>query len=400
VSSHQFPMLTRLSKRVIDAATPAPRDYFLWDQMVKGFGAKITPAGAKVYVLQYRCKGRQRRYTIGRHGSPWTADEARTEAVRLLAEVVRGDDPADLKRAERGNVTFSAFADRYLREHADLHKKPRSAELDRWLLRTHILPAIGSRRLGDISRSDVARMHRNLAETPIAANRVLGLTAAMFTLAERQGLRQEGSNPCRHVEKFKERSRERFRSEDEIARLGEALGQAEAAGSPPGAIAAIRLLILSGARKGEILGLQSRSVSFERSLIDLPDSKTGSKVIYLNAPATALLASLPRIDGNPYVLPGERAGAHIVNIEKTWRRVRHAAGLDDVRIHDLRHSFAAVGASAGFSLPLIGALLGHAEVATTRRYAHLANDPVRQANEAIGARIAAALRAPPVRAAS
>ena len=270
-------MLMRLSKRVVDAATPGPRDHFLWDQVVKGFGAKITPAGAKIYVLQYRCKGRQRRYTIGRHGSPWTAEEARTEAVRLLAEVVRGDDPADLKRAERSDVAFSAFADRYLREHADLHKKPRSAELDRWLLRTHILPALGSRRLGDVSRSDVARLHQNLAATPIAANRVLGLTAAMLTLAERWGLRQEGSNPCRHVEKFKERSRERFLSEDEIARLGEALGRAEAAGSPPAAIAAIRLLILSGARKSEILGLEWRWVSFERSLIALPDSKTGPR---------------------------------------------------------------------------------------------------------------------------
>jgi integrase len=393
-------MLMRLSKRLIDAAPSGPREHFLWDQTVKGFGAKITPAGTKVYILQYRCKGRQRRYTIGRHGSPWTVDEARTEAVRLLGEVVRGNDPADLKRAERGDVTFSAFADRYLREHADLHKKPRSAELDRWLLRTHILPAIGPRRLGDISRSDIARLHRKLAGTPIAANRVLGLTSAMFTLAERWGLRPEGSNSCRNIEKFKERSRERFLSEVEIARLGDALGQAEAAGAPHAAIAAIRLLILSGARKGEILGLQWRWVSFERSLIELPDSKTGSKVIYLNAPATALLAGLARIDGNPHVLPGDRAGSHIVNIEKTWRRVRHAAGLDDVRLHDLRHSFAAVGASAGFSLPLIGALLGHAEVATTQRYAHLANDPVRQANEAIGARIAAALGRPPVSAAS
>jgi hypothetical protein len=175
-------MLTCLSKRVVDAATPAPREYFLWDQTVKGFGA-----GAKFYVLQYRCKGRQRRYRIGRHGSPWTADEARTEAVRLLAEVVRSDDPADLKRAERGDFAFSAFADRYLCEHALLHKKPRSAELDRWLLRAHILPAIGSRRLRDISRSDIARMRRDLAETPIAANRVLGLTAAMFTRAQRAG---------------------------------------------------------------------------------------------------------------------------------------------------------------------------------------------------------------------
>jgi integrase len=400
IAGHQDPILMRLSKRIIDAAAPAPKDHFLWDQAVKGFGAKITPAGAKIYVLQYRCKGRQRRYTIGRHGSPWTVDEARTEAVRLLGEVVRGSDPADLKRGDRADVSFSVFADRYLREHADLHKKPRSAELDRWLLRTHILPAIGSRRLADISRSDIARLHRNLAGTPIAANRVLGLVAAMFALAERWGLRQEGSNPCRNIEKFKERSRERFLSEVEIARLGEALGQAEAAGAPPAAIAAIRLLILSGARKGEILGLEWRWVSFERSLLELPDSKTGSKAIYLNAPAMAVLADLPRIDGNPHVLPGDRAGSHIINIEKTWRRVRHAAELDDVRLHDLRHSFASVGLTAGFSLPLIGALLGHAEVATTQRYAHLGNDPVRQANETIGSRIAAALGVPPVRVAS
>jgi integrase len=392
-------MLVRLTKRVVDAATPGSADSFLWDQTVKGFGAKLTPAGAKTYVLQYRCKGRQRRYTIGRHGSPWTVDEARTEAVRLLAEVVRGNDPADLKRGDRGDITFAAFAERYLREHADLHKKVRSAALDRQLLRTHILPAIGTRRLGQVTRSEVARMHRSLAETPVAANHALNLTSAMLTLAERWGLRQEGSNPCRNIEKFKERSRQRFLSEVEIARLGEALGEAEEAGSPPAAIAAIRLLILTGARKTEVLTLEWRWVNFERSLIELPDSKTGAKAIYLNAPAIGLLADLPRIAGNPFVLPGDRTGAHIVNIEKTWRRVRNAARLDDVRIHDLRHSFAAVGASAGFSLPLIGALLGHTEVATTARYAHLASGPVQRANEAIGERIAAAL-GPAVRAAS
>jgi integrase len=392
-------MLVRLTKRVVDAATPGSADSFLWDQTVKGFGAKLTPAGAKTYVLQYRCKGRQRRYTIGRHGSPWTVDEARTEAVRLLAEVVRGNDPADLKRDDRGDITFAAFAERYLREHADLHKKVRSAALDRQLLRTHILPAIGTRRLGQVTRAEVARMHRSLAETPVAANHALNLTSAMLTLAERWGLRQEGSNPCRNIEKFKERSRQRFLSEVEIARLGEALGEAEEAGSPPAAIAAIRLLIFTGARKTEVLTLEWRWVNFERSLIELPDSKTGAKAIYLNAPAIGLLADLPRIAGNPFVLPGDRTGAHIVNIEKTWRRVRNAARLDDVRIHDLRHSFAAVGASAGFSLPLIGALLGHTEVATTARYAHLASGPVQRANEAIGERIAAAL-GPAVRAAS
>jgi integrase len=381
----------RLTKSEVDGATPGSVDRFLWDATIKGLGLKVTPAGAKIYVLQYRCKGRQRRYTIGRHGSPWTAANARAKAVQLLAEVVRGNDPAELKRAEESDVTFAEFADRYLREHADLHKKPRSADLDRHLLRRHILPALGMRRLGEITRAEVARLHRGMAATPIGANRALNLTSAMLTLAERWGLRQESTNPCRNIEKFKERSRERFLSEIEIARLGEALGKAEQAGSPPAAIAAIRLLILTGARKTEVLTLEWRWVNFERTLIELPDSKTGAKAIYLSAPAIGLLASLPRIVGNPFVLPGDRAGAHIVNIEKTWRRVRKAAGLEDVRLHDLRHSFASVGVSAGFSLPLIGALLGHTEMSATARYAHLGADPVRQANEAIGARIAAAL---------
>jgi integrase len=385
-------MPEKITKRLVDAAASGLRDRFIWVRELKGFGLKVTPAGAKVYVLQYRCKSKLRRYTIGRHGSPWTAEEARSEAIRLLSLVVRGIDPADAKQDDRADITFAAFAERYLSEHADLHKKKRSAALDRQLLRSHILPAIGGRRLTQVSRSDIARMHRRLVETPIAANRALNLASAMLTRAEGWGLRPEGSNPCRRIEKFRERSRERFLGEAELARLGAALAAVERIDSPPlAAIAAIRLLILTGARKSEVLTLEWRSVRLDRLLLELPDSKTGAKVIYLNAPAAQLLSNLPRIEGNPYVLPGERAGAHIVAIEKTWRRVRAAAGLEDVRLHDLRHSYAAVGAAAGFSLPLIGALLGHSEVATTQRYAHLADDPVRRANEAIGARIAAAL---------
>jgi len=261
------------------------------------------------------------------------------------------------------------------------------------LLRSHILPVIGRRQLTQVSRADVSRMHRSLAETPTAANHALNLASAMLTRAERWGLRPEGSNPCRNIEKFKEHSRQRFLSEVEIARLGVALAKAEQAGSPS-AIAAIRLLILTGCRKSEVLGLEWRWIDFERSLIELPDSKTGAKPIYLNAPAAVLLAGLPHLVDNSFVLPGERPGAHLVNVEKTWRRVRQAAGLDDVRLHDLRHSYASVGASAGFSLPLIGALLGHAKMQTTERYAHLGNSPIRQAGEAIGARIAAALVGP------
>lgn len=391
-------MLSRLSKRVIDAQQPAPKDQFLWDETVKGFGAKITPAGAKIYVLQYRCNGRQRRYTIGRQGSPWTAEQAREEAVRLLLEVKRGTDPAEVKRAEQHDVAFAEFAERYLREHADLYKKPRSAALDRWLLKKHILPRLGKRRLSQIARADIARMHRDLAQTPTIANQTVNLTSAMFTHAERWGLRQEGSNPCRHVERFREKKRQRFLSEAELARVGAALTEAEQSGALPTAIAAMRLLIFTGARKSEILELKWREIDFDRKLIDLSDSKTGAKPIYLNPPALEVLQKLPRVDGNPYALPGGREGSHLVNIKDTWDRIRKAAGVEDVRPHDLRHSFAAAGASSGFSLLVIGALLGHTQSATTQRYAHLANDPVRQANDAIGLRIATALGPASVRA--
>jgi hypothetical protein len=208
--------------------------------------------------------------------------------------------------------------------------------------------------------------------------------------AEKRGLRPDGSNPCRHVEKYREGRRERFLSQAELGRLGDALREAEQSCSP-WVVAAIRLLALTGARRNEILTLQWDHVSEEHGCLMLPDSKTGRKAIRLSPPALALLQSIPRLEGNPYVICGERAGRHLVNLEKPWRRIRATAGLNDVRLHDLRHSFASVAASGGQSLVVIGKLLGHSQPATTARYAHLADDPVRAASDAIGERIAAAM---------
>jgi integrase len=214
----------------------------------------------------------------------------------------------------------------------------------------------------------------------------------MLNLTETWGERPANSNPCRNIEKYRERKRERFLSEGELARLGAALAEAEKQVSEsPSAVAAIRLLALSGARLNEILTLRWEHVDFERGCLRLSESKTGAKTIHLSPPALALLASLPRIEGNPHVLPGMKAGAHLVNLEKPWRRIRAAATLPDVRLHDLRHSFASFGAGAGLGLPVIGALLGHTQAATTQRYAHLAADPLKQASDLIGGRIAAAL---------
>src|SRR5829696_1188480 len=211
----------------------------------------------------------------------------------------------------------------------------------------------------------------------------------MFNWAGRRG----DKNPCVGIERFQERKRRRYLSSAELARLGAALVKAEDEKlTSPYVIAAIRLLVFTGARLNEILTLRWDHVDLERGWLNLSDSKTGAKTIYLNGAAQRLLTALPRIEGHPFVVPGERQGRHLINLEKPWRKIREVAQLPDVRLHDLRHSFASVGAGAGLGLPVIGALLGHAHAATTARYAHLASDPLQQAVDLIGQRLEAALR--------
>jgi integrase len=258
------------------------------------------------------------------------------------------------------------------------------------MIERHILPALGRRKLADANRADVQRLHHKLRETPFYANRVLALLSKIFNLAEAWGLRPDGTNPCRHVTRYKEPARARFVSEVELARLGAVLAQAEHEGTEaPAAIAAVRLLVLTGCRLGEILTLRWEHADLERGELRLPESKTGPKTVPLNAPARELLAGLAR-DQSGFVIPGRKRGRHLVNLEKPWCRLRERAGLADVRLHDLRHSFASIGAGGGLSLPVIGALLGHTQAATTKKYAHLADDPLRAASELIGRRIAAA----------
>lgn len=228
--------------------------------------------------------------------------------------------------------------------------------------------------------------------TPGAANRTLALLSKMFNLAEKWGLRPDGSNPCRHVERYRERKLERFLSNAELARLGAVLNEAERTRTEsPSAIAAVRLLLFTGCRLSEILTLCWQHVDLEQGVLRLPESKTGAKVVYLPPAALEVLQGIDRVEGNSYVVVGAKPGAHLVNLTKPWHRIRAKAGLDDVRIHDLRHSFASMAAAGGLSLPIIGALLGHTQAATTQRYAHLAANPLKQASELTGKRIADAL---------
>ncbi len=351
-------------------------------------------AGRKVYLVQYRLggrKGRTQRVTIGQHGE-MTPTTARTEAKRLLGEVAAGRDPATEHDKAKAGRSLGVVLDQFMAEHVRPKLKTSTAREYERTARLYIVPRIGRRPIGELERQDVAKLHHELTSTPYQANRTLALLGKFFGWAERHGLRPDGSNPCRHVAKYREGRRERFLSQAELGRLGDALRKAEQDKTcSPWALAAIRLLTFTGARRNEILTLRWEHVSDEHGCLMLPDSKMGRKAVYLNAPALAGLHAIPRLEGNPYVICGDRPGRHLVNLEKPWRRIRTAAQLDDVRLHDLRHSFASVAASGGQSLVIIGKMLGHSQPATTARYAHLADDPVKAASDAVGRHIAAAL---------
>jgi len=360
----------------------------VWDETVPGFGARRQKGPAVTYFLKYRNgDGRQRWHSIGRHGAPWTPETARAEAKRLLGAIAAGADPAAERSAWKQAPTVAELATRFLSEHADAKRKPRTAREYRRQVEKQILPALGEKRVAEVTRQDVAQFHHSRRATPIEANRTLALLSVLFNFAERIGERPDSSNPCRHIERFPQRRRERFLSADELGRLGNEL--AAYRGSPYH-VATIKLLVFTGARLGEVLGLRWEWIDFERGEARLPDSKTGAKTLHLPPPALEVLAGLPRVEGEPHVL-GARRGTTF--IEAPWRRIRKAAGLDDVRLHDLRHAFASVAASAGMGLPIIGKMLGHTQAQTTQRYAHLASDPVKAAAAAVAGKIAAAMKA-------
>jgi integrase len=403
--------MAKLTKRTVDAAGTTDGAAILWDDEVKGFGLRVAAGGTKSYILSYRAgRGRnapQHRITIGKHGSPWTPEAARREALRLLGEVAKGGNPAEARKVAARMMTLADLCTLYLAEGAG-HKKPATLKADKGRINNHILPLLGRQRIDQITRTDVERLVRDVTAGRTAvpmpkeairgrvakggrgtAAQALAVLGAVMSFAVARGLRDD--NPVRGVKKPQIRKMERFLSEAEIARLGEALEAEIAATGDPYPSAAIRLLLLTGCRRSEVLGLRWEWIDTERAMIFLPDSKSGRKPIYLNAPALDVLANLPRLQGNLHVICGHRDGGAYVGLDKVWRRVRSASGLPALRLHDLRHSFASIGAAGGNSLLILGKLLGHRHTATTERYSHLAADPIRQAAEAIGQRIKAAL---------
>jgi integrase len=410
---------SRITKLLVENSEARGTDYFLWDTDVRGFGVKISAGGKKTYVCQYRTlggrAGRTRRFFIGRHGSPWTAEMARDEARKLLGSVAHGEDPATAKQSLKRRMTISELCDQYAAHGCPL-KKASTLATDVGRIKRHIKPLIGNRFVEDITRGDVMKFLQDIANGSTkldektrrrgrsivrggrgTASRTVGLLGAIYTYAISCEIVEH--NPCRGIARFPDRKCMRFLSQEEIVRLGRALRDAAEEGENLKAVAIIKLLAFTGARKGEIEQLKWFEVDLDKHFLRFADSKTGQKIIPINQAAVSIIAAQRPREGNPFVFPADRSDSGFFEgMPKIWRRVRKAARLEDVRIHDLRHSFASVAVAGGASLPIIGALLGHKDTATTQRYAHLSADPLRAASQAVADAIAQALEGSTVEA--
>ena len=441
-----------ITKPVCDAALATGRQYAIWDTELKGFGLRVNSTGVKTFVIRYRVGGGRtavgRMHVIGRYG-PLTADKARKDAKVALAEVTAGGDPQGGRAASRAEMTVADLCDLYLAEGCAT-KKASTLATDKVRIERHIKPLLGRNRVCDVNRAEIERFLSDVAagktaspqkptrkalrakglkgaalETadarklndPVArggkgtASRTLGLLGGIMAFAVTRGMRPD--NPVRGVKRFTDKRCERFLSPAELGRLGTVLEAMEAEGEHPYGLAIIRLLAFTGARRSEIASLKWQEVDLERGALRLDDSKTGQKILTISPGAAAILSGLTPTAGSPYVFPaGQRKPkrkakadgtgegdakvekhieGHYQGVAHVWEAARERAGLSDVRLHDLRHTFASFGAGGGLGLPVIGKLLGHRNAATTSRYAHLADDPLRKANDWIGGEIGAAL---------
>ena len=380
-----------ISRRTVEALK-VEKDTVFWDPELPGFGVRVYPSGSKVYVVQTRAGGEAaKRVTVGRHGVV-TAEEARRRAALIVARIKAGEDPAAEPLAVRPveGPTVAELARRWLEEHVAVRCKPKTESTYRLMVDKHILPALGKMPALAVEHARVTELHHRLRATPVMANQVVDTLSRIYNAAGDRGQIPEICNPCRLVAKNRERKRERFLTDAELRRLGAVLdGAGRRKGVSVHAAAAIRLLLLTGCRKGEILNLRWDEVDLEARELRLPDTKVGPRTIALSREAAEVLAALPRVEGNPFVIPGKVRGRPMRNLNDPWDEVCRRAGLKDVRIHDCRHSFASRALALGESLPMIGRLLGHAQVETTARYAHLAKDSVHDSAVRVSDSIAA-----------
>ncbi len=379
----------KLTKRSVDALSADSKDIVFWDRDLAGFGVRVYPTGRKVYVVQSRGPEGPKRTALGRHGEI-SAEEARKSAAIEIDRIKRGEDPAPAP--VEAELTVAELAERFMRVHVAAHCKPGTATGYRHTLEKHVLPTLGAMELSEVGASEVTALHHSLRATPRSADTAVNILSRMFTLAEAWALASPGANPCHAVRRYGKRSSERFLTPEEFRRLGRVLRDSEADGSEwAPTIAAIRLLMLTGCRKSEILDLRWDDVDRTVGELRLRDAKAGPRMVHLTAPIREVLEGLPRSPGNARVITGPRGQGCKTNLDQCWRRIRARAGLQDVRLHDLRHSYASRALALGEGLPTIGKLLGHSNISTTSRYAHLMREAEKIAANRVGESIGAHL---------
>ena len=377
----------KLSKRTIDALAADGRDAVFWDRDLPGFGIRVYPSGRKVYLVQARGPKGSKRATLGRHGEDLAPEQARKKAALAIDRIKRGEDPLPAK--PKPEPTVADLAAHYMRAHVEVNCQLATVKDYRRCLDLHILPALGETALASVERKHAADLHYRLRDTPTRANAALKILSHMFALAPGWGFETGGRNPCRFVRGYRERKRERFLTRDEYRRLGDVLDEAEKGRTSVYTVAAIRVLMLTGCRRNEVLELTWDDVDRTTGELRIRHAKTGPRQVPLTPAVAGILDALPRVKGKPWVFPGRGADGRLVNINAQWQALCARAGLEDVRIHDLRHSYASRALALGESLTVIGGLLGHTKVRTTARYAHLARDTEIEASAKIGASIGA-----------
>lgn len=386
----------KFTKTEIEKIEAGGKRQVFFDDKLTGFALRVAETGRKTFYFTYRPgKGRgvTKQWVMLGAFPEMTVDQARALVKQKTADVQNGQDPATQVREEKSTLTVAEALDGFKEQHIS-KLKPRTIEGYNDIIRLHLVPNLGKIRVNKLTFSEIARFHTGMAATPYQANRCIAVLSCFLNWCEKSGYRDKNTNPCQEITLYPEHAKQEFMGEDELAALGDALSHMEEAQDiSPNMAAAIRLLLFTGTRRNEILTLKWSQVDLVKGVAHLPDSKTGFRVVQLPAAAIAVLEGLPQI--NEWCFPAASASGHTVNLKKSWQKVLKQSGLTGWRLHDIRHAFASVMAGSGASLIIIGKILGHKQLKTTQRYAHLTADPARLEAEKAAARIAEALQPTP-----
>lgn len=376
----------KLTKRIVESAEIHPsKRLSIWDTEIQGFNIRIYPTGRKVYYLQYRNKHHAtRKIKIGVHGNIST-EQAREAALKFALEVSSGVDPAETKQLNKLHPTVTQLCHEYIELHAKVNKRKSSYEDDLTIIKNVVLPYIGTKKLVEITSNDLQKIHRDLQNTPYMANKVQALLSKMFNLAIQWNWCTK--NPTKYVTRYPEQKRNRWLNDEEMDALRKALDSYH----DQNIANVYRLLLLTGSRRGEVLNATWDQFDLDKGVWTKPAHTTKQnrmEHLPLSTQVIELLKNMRKAsDQSPYLFPGKVDGHPLKEIKKSWATIRQKAKIPDVRIHDLRHTYASHLVSSGLSLSIVGKLLGHTQASTTQRYAHLADEPLRQATEFFGNKV-------------